>query len=417
MAQALRRRLRLRMFEGFGVEIEYMIVDRESLEVLPVADEVLRRVSGRIVNSYDSGAMGWSNEFVLHLIEIKNSHPSPGLAGLADAFMAEVRRINRILRPLGGRLMPTGMHPWMSPERETRLWPHRNKRIYSAYDRIFGCRSHGWANVQSTHLNIAFRGDREFGALHSAVRMLLPLMPALAASSPVAEGRITGIQDTRLSYYARNQRSVPSISGRIVPESVLTKADYEERILGRMYRDMAAVDPGGMLTHEWLNSRGAIPRFERGAIEIRVLDTQEFPGADLAIAALIVDVLKALVGERWISSGAQARWGSARLVDIYRASVRSAERARIGDREYLRAFGYPEKTATAGELWEYLAEATGGLDYAREGARRGALGMIIGNPLSRRIIRSLGGRATAESLRRTYRRLCDCLQRGEPFIP
>ena len=33
---------KLRLFEGYGVELEYMIVDQQSLSVLPVADRVLQ---------------------------------------------------------------------------------------------------------------------------------------------------------------------------------------------------------------------------------------------------------------------------------------------------------------------------------------------------------------------------------------
>ena len=53
--------------------------------------------------------------------------------------------------------------------------------------------------------------------------------------------------------------------------------------------------PKAMLQDEWLNSRGAVARFEPGnTIEIRVLDVQECPQADVAICALIADVLERL---------------------------------------------------------------------------------------------------------------------------
>ncbi len=35
------RREGLHLFGGFGIELEYMIVDRETLSVLPVADRLL----------------------------------------------------------------------------------------------------------------------------------------------------------------------------------------------------------------------------------------------------------------------------------------------------------------------------------------------------------------------------------------
>ena len=39
---------RLRLFQAFGVELEYMIVDAHSLDVLPIADELLRDGAGTI---------------------------------------------------------------------------------------------------------------------------------------------------------------------------------------------------------------------------------------------------------------------------------------------------------------------------------------------------------------------------------
>ena len=52
-----------------------------------------------------------------------------------------------------------------------------------------------------------------------------------------------------------------------------------------MYDDIAPLDPDAVLQHEWLNARGAIARFDRNTIELRVLDVQECPRADLAICA------------------------------------------------------------------------------------------------------------------------------------
>ena len=69
-----------------------------------------------------------------------------------------------------------------------RLWPHENREVYDAFDRIFSCKGHGWANLQSMHINLPFADDAEFGRLHAAIRFLMPLMPGLTASSPVMDG-------------------------------------------------------------------------------------------------------------------------------------------------------------------------------------------------------------------------------------
>jgi carboxylate-amine ligase len=40
----------LRLFEGTGIELEYMIVNRDTLDVLPIADELLKTVVGSYTN-------------------------------------------------------------------------------------------------------------------------------------------------------------------------------------------------------------------------------------------------------------------------------------------------------------------------------------------------------------------------------
>jgi gamma-glutamyl:cysteine ligase YbdK (ATP-grasp superfamily) len=404
---------RLGLFEGFGIELEYMIVDRCSLAVLPISDKVLEEAGGELTGEVEMGALAWSNELVLHVIELKTNGPAPKLAGLADFFAADVRRINDLLEPLGGRLMPGAMHPWMDPGREMRLWPHDNGPIYQAYDRIFGCHGHGWANLQSMHINLPFAGDAEFARLHSAIRLVLPLLPALAASSPVMDGRPTGLLDNRLEVYRNNQRRIPSIAAQVIPEPVFSRAEYEERILRPMYRDIAAHDPQGVLQCEWLNSRGAIARFERGAIEIRVLDVQECPRADLAIASLVVAVVRALTDERWSSLAEQQRWPVTALERILLAAIRQGEDAVIEDEDYLELFGFSGGSCRSADLWRYLAEAV----LKPEDEHRPALETIFEKgTLARRLLAALGATPGTERLREVYGRLCDCLENGEMFL-
>src|ERR1051326_2102489 len=103
----------LHLFEGFGVELDYMIVDADTLNVLPVADEVLRSVAGEYVNDVERGDISWSNELALHVLELKTTEPVLAFDGLAAKFQENVREINARLAPLGGWLMPSAMHPWM----------------------------------------------------------------------------------------------------------------------------------------------------------------------------------------------------------------------------------------------------------------------------------------------------------------
>jgi len=405
----------LHLFEGYGVELEYMLVERETLAALPAADRVLAAAAGEITSEVTVGTLSWSNELVLHVIELKTDGPAARLAGLADAFQDGVRRINDILAPWSARLMPTAMHPWFDPETETRLWPHEYSSVYQAYDRIFGCRGHGWSNLQSTHLNLPFTGDEEFGRLHAAIRLVLPLLPALAAASPIVEGQVTGLLDNRLEVYRTNSRRFASVTGQVIPEPVYSRAAYEGEILEPIYRDLAPLDPDGALRDEFANARGAIARFGRGSIEIRLLDVQDAPRADLAVVAAVVGALKLLAAERWSPLAAQQAHPTEPLAALLQQGIRSGEETAIGDAGYLGHFGLAEPT-TAGDLWRHVvaeAVAAGHLDDGAFGADLDAL--LTEGPLARRMLRALGDDPSRSAQERLYRRLCDCLAGGELF--
>lgn len=405
----------LHLFEGYGVELEYMIVHRDTLDVLPVCDKVIAAVAGENASEVAPGDIAWSNELVLHVIELKTNGPAKMLEELPEKFQDSIRKINALLEPLDGCLMPTGMHPWMDPHRETRLWPHEYTEVYKAYDRIFGCQGHGWSNLQSAHLNLPFGSDAEFGRLHAAIRLVLPILPALAASSPVVENRFAGYLDFRMETYRHNQRKIPQIAGEIIPEPVFTRADYEREILQKSYRAIQPYDPMNILQHEWLNSRGAIARFDRSTIEIRVLDLQECPQADLAILAATVAVIKALAAERWCSLNVQQSWGAAPLAQIFLDCVKSAESALIDHPDYLAIFDFPGKRATAGELWSHLIETRLPGNDTLHPWRETLHFILQKGTLASRILRATGKKFTPNQLKETYRQLCVCVHEGQLF--
>jgi glutamate--cysteine ligase len=402
-------------FAGYGLEIEYMIVDRDTLDVRPIADELLCLGAGHPTCDVERGNMGWSNELVLHVLEIKNREPTPTLESLPAAFHAEVAAINALLEPNGAQLMPGGMHPWMDPTAETRLWTRENNRIYRSYDRIFDCRRHGWGNLQSAHLNLPFADDAEFARLHAAIRLVLPILPALAASSPWADGRDTGFMDYRLEVYREHQKLLPSSAGECIPRPSASPAEYRAQVLAPMYREVAEYGDEGVLQHEWLNVRAAIPRFERNAIEIRILDVQECPSADLAIAAATVAVARRLyeeMPERIDTSGPD---DTAALARIFRSCLRDAERAVIDDDLYLAQLGLDGGPCSAGEAWTQLIDplaANGSLAPMWEAPLR----MILERgPLARRITAALGEDPTTARLREVYRELGGCLRDDRMF--
>ena len=410
----------LGLFEAYGIELEYMIVDAGSLDVAPIADRLIEAESGGVENEIERAGFAWSNELARHVIEVKTNGPAASLGDLPDGFAGELRRMNALLEPMGARLLPSAMHPWMDAARDFEIWPHGAREIYDSFDRIFDCRGHGWANLQSMHLNLPFRDDEEFGRLHASARALLPLLPALAASSPYVDGRASGRLDTRLEVYRTNARRVPSVSGAVIPEAVFTRGAYEA-LLESIYRDLAPLDPDGILRHEWVNARGCIARFDRMAIEIRVLDLQEAPVVDLAIAAVVSHAIQSLCGLGRSGQERLRALETGRLAALLSKTIDRAEGALIDDVGVLEALQLGSRPKRAGELWatmidRFLAEATppaatrAALATLRD---RGSLASRI-----RRRVESLGGdvdRPDRELLRRVYLELAACLDEGRPF--
>jgi gamma-glutamyl:cysteine ligase YbdK (ATP-grasp superfamily) len=393
-----------------------MVVDRASLSVAPFADALLESAAGEPTVELERGAFAWNNELARHVIEFKTNGPSATLNELPEGFAGEVSHANELLASQGRQLMPTGMHPWMDPATELRLWDQDDREIYEAFDRIFSCKGHGWANLQSMHLNLPFADDAEFARLHAAIRFLLPIMPGLSASSPLIDGVLNGTRDNRLAVYRGNCARVPSVAGAVIPEPVYSQAAYRKEILQRIYDDMAGLDPSGVLRHEWVNARGAIARFDRMALEIRVLDTQECPAMDIAFARVIVATLKALCAERWLDLSRLKSWRTEELARGFTAVIEQAEKTDISDRAYLSALGVSRSRLGLHALWAHLAEQAaleGELDAPAERALEHYLSH---GSLASRITAALPAEPGREDIGRVYRELCECLATGSYFV-
>lgn len=407
---------RIHIFQAYGVELEYMIVDRESLKIRPITDELLKHLLGVYESDYENGRVTWSNELVLHVVELKSTKPDNDFIGLEAAFAENISQINGILRQWNAMLMPSAAHPTMDPLKDTQLWPHENNEVYAIYNRIFDCKGHGWSNLQSMHLNLPFYDDEEFAKLHAAIRVVLPLLPALCASSPILDGKATGLLDTRLKYYKTNQARLPSITGKVIPEAVFSKRNYLNTIYERIRTDIAPFDPEGELNPVWVNSRGAIPRFDRGSIEIRVMDIQECPHADLAIASIVIALIKALASERLVDREAQMRWKTDALADILDRTIAEAGDAKLENAEYLSMFGLRKPTATASELWNHLLQwllASGDTSLM---IYQDAYDTILQKgTLAKRLLQRLGANPSSDALKSAYQELAGCLASNKMF--
>ena len=241
-------------------------------------------------------------------------------------------------------------------------------------------------------------------------------MPAIAASSPIRDGEFTGLMDTRLEAYRRNSARIPCITGQVIPEPVQTREEYQGKILQPIYQALAPHDPAGTLQHEWVNARGVIARFDRNTIEVRVLDTQETPAADMAVANLIIGALKLLIAQAWSTTGQQLAFATPDLAGLLLDHVKNAEQTIIKDRNYLRLFAFPDRRCETRELWQYLLESIPGAGIKLPPDITGPMHHIVQQgPLARRICKAIGSKMRRPRLQETYRQLGACLAQGHLF--
>ena len=69
---------------------------------------------------------------------------------------------------------------------------------------------------------------------------------------------------------------MPSIAGAVIPEAVSTTRIMTANFPESAERESLRLDTKHLLNH-FLNSRGAIARFDCGAVEIRLADIQNAP--------------------------------------------------------------------------------------------------------------------------------------------
>lgn len=281
--------------EVLGPEHELSIVSAD-LKALPIADKVIKDYSGKITNFVELPDFTFGKEMQLHVLEIKANRPFESPVAFEETMQNAVETLGGFLqKKYRANLLGTGMHPLLRLD-ETGVWSHRHRKIYEEYGKIFNLKKHGWLNIQSFHLNLPYGKEADGLLLHNLLTNICPYLPAVSASSPIYEGTLREDVDNRLAFYKVNQIEVPSVSGDVIPEYVSSFESYHNAVIRRYSLDLAkAGAKKALLFKEWVNSRGIIFRFDRSALEVRVMDEQECIKSDVAMSCFIRPVLRGLM--------------------------------------------------------------------------------------------------------------------------
>jgi glutamate---cysteine ligase / carboxylate-amine ligase len=242
-----------------GIEEELMLLDPRTLDLAPVAPQLLDRLGG-------------DPRFKLELpaaqLEIVLA-PARSVAELAPQLAAARRDAASAAE---GLALPAGagLHPFAAAEGELNLGDR--------YDRI----AHEYGAVARRQLVFAFQvhvavggADRTL-AVYNALRAHLPELAALAANAPFYEGRDTGFASFR-----------PIVAGMLPRQGMppaITSWEAWTQELGWGARSGRVPAPS-----QWWFELRPHPAF--GTLELRVPDTQ----ATVAQAAAVAAVAHALV--------------------------------------------------------------------------------------------------------------------------
>jgi carboxylate-amine ligase len=239
-----------------GLEEELMVLDPETLDLVPRAAEVL-------------GALDGDPRFKLELpaaqLEIVTS-PAPDVAGAA-AELAGARRTLAAALPGRARFAAAGVHPFAAPE-GTLNEGGRYDAIAAEYGPVARRQL-----VFGLHVHVAVRGADRALAVHDALRSHLPELAALAANGPYHDGRDSGLASVR-----------PKISETLPRQGVPPAVGSWEGLAAALSWGMRAGTqiapaPGG-----WWWELRLHPA--HGTVEVRVPDAQATVADTAAVAAV-----------------------------------------------------------------------------------------------------------------------------------
>jgi gamma-glutamyl:cysteine ligase YbdK (ATP-grasp superfamily) len=372
---------------GPGLGLEYLVVDANSLSPMGATT-----FSGR------TDDVTWTSKDGT-CISFNTTSSGHGFNGLAGMLAKGVSSAWKSVRDAGnGVLLPCSMHPLMELRAPVGGGEQDPQPPGSTILRM----------------EIPFADEQEFGRLHTAIRMVLPLIPAISSSSPFINGKWAVAQSARLLSILEGEQVLPELTGAYIPEVALDQADYFRIVLEPIARGLAERGMGQSVDYQQANRRAAIPSFEHNVITITVADTQESVGAAVAVAEMIAAVVQAMKEGRWVSNYLQRAWHEADLRAILLDVVKNGADAVLANRDYLLMFGKLRESATAGELWRHIYQHLRG--ELSETTRIHIAHILDHGNLAQRILRRTGHRPTREDIVRTCLELCACLQEDRQFV-
>ncbi len=242
-----------------GVELELMLLDRESGDLAPGALRILKACA-------DEGTERVSAELMQSMIEVKTGI-CRDVGEARRQLLPTLKRVRNIARSMGFALAMSGTHPFHRTANSALSPSERYDRVldrlaYMIHQRV----------VFGMHVHVGMpSGDMAIGVTNMLVQHL-PHLLAVSANSPFWQGIDSGLASCRTALY----RSLPHAG---VPRYFARWKDF--RTFFRVMRDCRAIQSTRDIYWD------IRPRPELGTIELRVCDMPATLSAALGIVALI----------------------------------------------------------------------------------------------------------------------------------
>jgi carboxylate-amine ligase len=265
-----------------GVEEELMLLDPETLDLLPAAARVRAELGDAV-----------SLRTELPAAQVETA--SPVCATVAEAAKALTTARRTLASGVAGwaRLAGAGTHPFADPEGALIDEP-KYAHLIAEFPWVLPRQL-----VFGLHVHVAVRGADRALAVHNALRSYLPDLAALAGNAPLHGGRDTGLASVR-----------PKLCD-LLPRQGVPPAwrSWEARAEYERWGRRGGVFPGA--GEPWYELRA---HDELGTIELRVPDTQSTPEEAAGVVAFAA-ALVARLAERYDAGEQLVVHDSARIVE------------------------------------------------------------------------------------------------------
>ena len=244
---------------SLGVEIELQILDRNDLNLVPRAPEILAMVPAELKERIKP-------EFIRSMIEV-NTEVCSNMEQVKENLTYLIQQAEKIAAANNCLLFATSLHPFAKYSDQVLSSDPRYNRIMDDLQ-LVGRRF----ITQGLHVHVGMDNHEDAIRVCDNIRLFLPILLALTCSSPYYEGIDTGLH----SYRAKLFEALP-LAG--MPDELGSWDEYIEMV--------TLLTNTGIITEVrdlWWDVR---PHPDFGTVEIRICDLPSSFSEILAIVALI----------------------------------------------------------------------------------------------------------------------------------